>query len=111
LVAECAGVPEAVSQGLDMLRIGGTLLVAGNYIDMGPTEINPQRQILSKSVHIIGVNGQTASSYAACLRLIKRFSRTIPIEKMVTHKFKIQEVEAAMKTALGMQSMEVVITP
>jgi threonine dehydrogenase-like Zn-dependent dehydrogenase len=94
-----------------MLRIGGTLLVAGNYIDMGRTEINPQRQILSKNVHIIGVNGQTASSYAACLRLARRFSRTIPIEKMVTHKFKIEDAEAALKTILSMQSMEVVITP
>ena len=111
LVAECAGVPEAVSQGLDMLRVGGTLLVAGNYVDMGPTQINPQRQILSKNVHIIGVNGQTASSYAACLRLTKRFSQTMPIEKMVTHKFKIEDAEAAMKRALSMQSVEVVITP
>jgi L-iditol 2-dehydrogenase len=111
LVAECAGVPDAVSQGLDILRIGGTLIVAGNYVDMGPTEINPQRQILSKNVRIIGVNGQTASSYSASLRLIKRFSRTIPIEKMVTHRFKIEDAEKGLKTAIGMQSMEVVITP
>lgn len=111
LVAECAGVPEAVPQGLDMLRVGGTLLVAGNYIDMGPTEINPQRQILSKNVRIIGVNGQTASSYAGCLRLIKRFLPRIPMEKMVTHKFTIENAEAAINTSLSMQSMEVVITP
>ena len=111
LVAECDGVPEAVSQGLDMLRIGGTLIVAGNYIDMGPTPINPQRQILSKNVRIIGVNGQTAASYAGSLRLIRRFSENIPIEKMVTHKFKIEDAERALKIGISMESMEVVITP
>lgn len=109
LVAECAGVPVAVSQGLDMLRVGGTLIVTGNYIDMGSTSINPQKQILSKNSRIIGVNGQTASSYAASLRLIKRFRNTIPIEKMVTHKFKIDDAERALKTAIGMESMEVTI--
>jgi L-iditol 2-dehydrogenase len=111
LVAECAGVPEAVSQGLDMLRVGGTLIVAGNYIDMGPTPINPQRQILSKNARIIGVNGQTAASYAASLRLMKRFFKTIPIDKMVTHKFKVEDAERALRTGISTQSMEVVVTP
>jgi L-iditol 2-dehydrogenase len=111
LVAECAGVPEAVSQGLDMLRVGGTLIVAGNYIDMGPIPINPQKQILSKNARLIGVNGQTAASYASSLRLIKRFLSTIPIDKMVTHKFKIADAERALRTGISMESMEVVITP
>jgi len=111
LVAECAGVPEAVPQGLDMLRVGGTLIVAGNYIDMGPIPINPQKQILSKNARIIGVNGQTAASYAASLRLIKRFLESIPIDKMVTHKFKIEDCERAVKTGISMESMEVAITP
>ena len=111
LVAECAGIPEAVSQGLDMLRIGGTLLVAGNYIDMGPTNINPQRQILSKNVRIIGVNGQTASSYCASLRLIKKFQSEIQFSDMITHKFKIDEAEKALKTAMTMNSLEVAIIP
>jgi threonine dehydrogenase-like Zn-dependent dehydrogenase len=111
LVAECAGVPEAVSQGLDMLRVGGTLIVAGNYIDVGPTSINPQKQILSKNVRIVGVSGQTASSYAAALKLIKRFRHSVPIEKMVTHEFKIDDAEHALETAIGMNSMEVTIVP
>jgi threonine dehydrogenase-like Zn-dependent dehydrogenase len=110
-VAECAGVPEAVSQGLDMLRIGGTMLVAGNYIDMGPVNINPQKQILSRNARIIGVNGQTAASYAASLRLIRRFSQNIPIEKMVTHRFKIEDAKRALETGISMQAMEVAITP
>jgi len=111
LVAECAGVPEAVPQGLDMLRVGGTLIVSGNYIDMGPVLINPQKQILSKNARIIGVNGQTAASYAACLRLIRRFLPLIPIDKMVTHTFKIEDCERAVRTGISMESLEVAITP
>ena len=111
LVAECAGVPEAVSQGLDMLRVGGTLIVAGNYIDMGTTPINPQRQILSKNARIIGVNGQTPASYATALKLVKRFATTIPVHEMVTHKFKIEDAERALNVAFGMDSMEVAIAP
>lgn len=111
LVAECAGVPDAVTQGLDMLKTGGTLLVAGNYIDMGPTNINPQRQILSKNARIIGVSGQTASSYSAALRVIRKFQSDIPFSDMITHKFKIEDAEKALTTAILMNSLEVAVSP
>ena len=41
LVVECAGVPAAVSEALDLARPGGRVLVLGQYTDHGPTPLNP----------------------------------------------------------------------
>ena len=41
------------------------------------------------------------------LRLMKRFLESIPIDKMVTHKFKIEDYERAVKTGISMESLEV----
>ena len=35
MVIECAGVPEAVPEALEMLRVGGLLIEAGNFSDLG----------------------------------------------------------------------------
>jgi threonine dehydrogenase-like Zn-dependent dehydrogenase len=78
---------------------------------MGSTAINPQKQILSKNARIIGVNGQTAASYATSLKLTHRFLKTIPVGEIVTHKFKIEDAERALQTAISMESMEVTIVP
>ena len=41
LVIECAGVPDAVAQGLTLARRGGSYLVIGQYTDAGDTWLNP----------------------------------------------------------------------
>ena len=43
LVVECAGVPAAVSEALELVRPGGRVLVLGQYTDHGPTPLNPHR--------------------------------------------------------------------
>jgi threonine dehydrogenase-like Zn-dependent dehydrogenase len=34
VVIECAGVPQAVPEALEMLRVGGLLVEAGNFSDL-----------------------------------------------------------------------------
>ena len=109
LVIECAGVPEAVPEGLDMVSQFGTYLIEGLYIDMGEISINPQRQIMSKNANIIAVNGQTHQSYARCLELMKKHHKQF--DNVVTHKFKLDKSQEAMNTALGRDSMKVAIEP
>src|SRR5208283_2012358 len=43
MVIECAGVPQAVPEALDMLRIGGLLVEAGNFSDLGEVPFSPHR--------------------------------------------------------------------
>ena len=54
MVIECAGVPQAIPEALEMLRLGGLLVEAGNFSDLGEIGINPHRHLCSKSVRILG---------------------------------------------------------
>jgi len=111
VVVECAGVPEAVREGLDMLRVGGLLVEAGNFSDMGEVSISPHRHLCAKNVRILGVGGEEPAAYGPSMRQMVRFKRHYPLGKFVTHRFGLRQVEAAMKKSLSEDSMKVIIDP
>jgi threonine dehydrogenase-like Zn-dependent dehydrogenase len=111
VVVECAGVPEAVPEALDMLRVGGLLVEAGNFTDMGESRINPHRHLCAKNVRILGVGGEEPAAYGPSMRQMVRYMRHYPLGQFVTHRFGLQQVEAAVKKSMGADSMKVVINP
>lgn len=112
LVIECAGAPRAVLEGLEMLRRGGTYLELGNFIDKGVTvPLNPALHICAKNARIIGVTGMPYHAYSKALRIMSRYGGKIPFSGLVTHRFRLDEAEEAMKVAMKGESLKVVITP
>jgi L-iditol 2-dehydrogenase len=111
LVVECAGVPQAVTEGLDMLRKGGTFLEMGNFVDVGTVDINPNQHILMKEARILGISGWPWQASSRVLALMRRYLHIIPIQRIVTHTFTIDEAETAIKTAMEENAVKVVITP
>ena len=111
LVVECVGVPGAIAEGLDMVSMAGTYLTVGNYIDVGTVGINPQRQILSRSLRIIGVNGMPYQAYSRALKLMARDWKRLGLENFVTHSYGIDEAERALETATSLKSLKVLVRP
>jgi threonine dehydrogenase-like Zn-dependent dehydrogenase len=111
MVVECAGVPEAVREGLEMLRLGGLLVEAGNFSDMGEISISPHRHLCAKNVRILGVGGEEPAAYGPSMRQMVRYMRQYPLKDFVTHRFGLRQVEAAMKKSMAPDSMKVVIDP
>jgi len=111
LVIECAGVPEAVPEGLEMLRKGGTYIEAGNFVDVGETGINVHRHLCAKNVRLFGVTNHPFTGYAASLRLMDRHGSTFPFERIVTHRFPLENAEDALKRSMTLDTMKVVIEP
>lgn len=111
MVIECAGVPQVVPEGLEMLRLGGLLVEAGNFSDLGEISISPHRHLCAKSVRILGVGGEEPAAYGPSLRQLMRYMRHYPLHEFVTHRFRLRDVEAAMKKSMAPDSMKVVIEP
>ena len=111
VVVECAGVPGAVREGLEMLRVGGLLVEAGNFSDMGEVQISPHRHLCAKNVRILGVGGEEPAAYGPSMRQMARYMRQYPLRDIVTHRFGLRQVEAAMKKSMASDSMKVVIDP
>jgi L-iditol 2-dehydrogenase len=111
VVVECAGVPQAVRESLEMLRIGGLLVEAGNFSDMGEISINPHRHLCAKNVRILGVGGEEPAAYGPSMRQMARYAKQYPLGDFVTHRFPLKQVEDAMKKSMAQDSMKVVIDP
>jgi L-iditol 2-dehydrogenase len=111
VVVECAGVPQVIPEALEMLRIGGLLVEAGNFSDLGEVAINPHRHLCSKNVRIIGVGGEEGASYGPSMRQLVRYMQHYPVREFVSHRYRLDAVEAAMQKSIAADSMKVVIDP
>ena len=111
MVIECAGVPQAVTEGLEMLRVSGLLVEAGNYSDLGDIALNPHRHLCAKNVRILGVNGEEPAAYGPGMRQMARYLKHYPLQDFVTHRFGLRDVEVAVKKSIEADSMKVVLEP
>ncbi|MGD0303572.1 MAG: zinc-binding dehydrogenase [Candidatus Acidiferrales bacterium] len=111
MVVECAGVPSAVPEALDLLRIGGLLVEAGNFSDLGEVSISPHRQLCAKNVRILGVGGEEPAAYGPGMRQMARYMKHYPLREFVTHRFDLHQVESAVLKSVQPDSMKVVIDP
>ena len=111
MVVECAGVPSAVPEGLEMLRVSGLLVEAGNFSDLGEVLISPHKHLCSKNVRILGVSGEEPAAYGPGMRQMARYLKHYPLQEFVTHKFALKDVQAAMNKAIEPESMKVVLDP
>jgi threonine dehydrogenase-like Zn-dependent dehydrogenase len=111
MVVECAGVPQAVPESLEMLRISGLLIEAGNFSDLGEVPISPHRHICAKNARILGVGGEEPAAYGPSMRQMARYMKHYPLREFVTHRYKLNEVETAVKKSVEADSMKVVLEP
>ena len=111
VVIETAGVPQVIPEALEMLRMGGLLLEAGNFSDLGDVSINPNRHLCTNSERIIGVGGDEPAAYGPGMRQMVRYKQHYPLGDFVTHHFGLRDVDAAVKKSIEPDSMKVVIDP
>jgi len=111
MVVECAGVPQAVPEGLEMLRVSGLLVEAGNFSDLGEVPLSPHRHLCAKNARILGVGGEEPAAYGPSMRQMARYIKHYPLREFVTHRFGLRDVGAAMQKSMEAESMKVVLEP
>jgi threonine dehydrogenase-like Zn-dependent dehydrogenase len=111
LILDCSGVPETFVASLRMVRVGGTVVEAGAFVDMGPVAINPNSDICTKNVNVLGIGGETAESYKPAMELLARNLDTLPLESFVTHVLPLEDAQRALELAQTDATMKVVLSP
>jgi L-iditol 2-dehydrogenase len=111
VVIEASGVPEAVAQGLEMVRDGGRLIVVGQYTDHGDVAINPHRQINRKHVTIQGCWGSDDSHFHRAVGLAARFGDRVPWRDLAARRFGLDQAGEALASVAAREVIKAVITP
>lgn len=109
VVIECAGARTTVQEGLQMVRAAGRYLVVGSYTDYGPLPINPAL-IVRKALRVVGVSG---SAPEAIIRSLQALHTIVPypVEKLITHRYHLDEINEAFHAHESLDAMVAVVTP
>ncbi|MCB1499869.1 MAG: zinc-binding dehydrogenase [Bauldia sp.] len=111
VAVECTGFAEAIPTGLDMIRRGGTYIVAGVFAEVGDITINPHH-LAAKQARVIGMCNHPPTAYPASLKLLDKAQHAFPLRDFVTHVFAVTDARAAMDRVMDIEGcMKVVIAP
>jgi threonine dehydrogenase-like Zn-dependent dehydrogenase len=111
VVIEASGAPDAVSQGLDLVRDGGRMVVCGHYTDNGPIEIHPHWQINRKHVELRGCWGCRYEHFHRAVELAARFGDQKPWREMVSKRYSLDEASAALRAVEDRTAIKALIVP
>jgi threonine dehydrogenase-like Zn-dependent dehydrogenase len=111
VVVDCSGVPETFPEALRLARFGGVVVEAGAFVDLGSVSVNPSSDICTRNVCVLGVGGETASSYAPVLELMTQSLDLLPLETIVTHRFGLAHAAEALELSQTDAAVKVVIDP
>jgi L-iditol 2-dehydrogenase len=109
LIIEATGVPAAVAEGLDMVRINGRYCIAGHYGDAGTVPLNPHL-INRKQITITGAWSADNTHFLRGLALLKKLSPET-LDKLVRPRYPLAEINEALITAEKQETVKVVIAP
>jgi len=111
IVVETVGTPDVVRVGLEMLRRGGTYLETGNFADTGEVSLNIHRHIAAKNVLLFGNSNHPHDGYDRALEMMWRYRKEFPFEKLITHRFSLDQAQEALVKSFESDALKVVFTP
>lgn len=111
VVHDCSGVPGTFGAALRMARPGGVVVESGDFVDLGPVQINPNRDICTRSVTVIGIGGERATAYGPSLELLAAHRASLPVDRIVTHRLPLERAAEALELSQRDGAMKVVLDP
>ena len=107
---QCTGSPAGHSNIYKFIRNGGGLCELGFFINGGDATINPHFDICSKEITTVGSWVYTLRDYATTFDFLKSAKRIgLPMDKLITHTYPLEEINEALKTNLAMTGLKIAI--
>ncbi len=107
---QCTGSPVAHSNIYKFIRSGGGLCELGFFINGGDATINPHFDICAKEITTVGSWVYTLRDYATTFDFLKRAKAIgLPMEKLITHKYPLEQINEALQTNLKMEGLKIAI--
>ncbi len=108
MVFECAGVPPAFVDSLELVRRGGIVVEAGHYMDPGEIALRPH-VFCQKDLDLRGVWSYPAMQFEAALRFLER--TRAPLDEFISHYIPLDAVDDGINMLERPGAYKVVIRP
>ncbi len=103
---EVVGKPTTQEQALSCLRTGGRLVMVGYSPDIMSLNVG---RVMFRELEVVGSLGCRPVDYPRVIELVRQ--GRVRIEELVTHRFPLEEIEAAFETVRSGQAIRAVVTP
>jgi len=105
----CANpIAETHKQAVEIVRKAGKVVLFGGLPKRNPLTTLDGNRIHYGEVEVLGSFSYHPSDHAEALRLIHQ--KLLPAGLLITHRFPLEKIEAAFKTAAGGDALKVLIT-
>jgi threonine dehydrogenase-like Zn-dependent dehydrogenase len=111
VVIDCSGVAGTFTEALEMVRWGGTVIEAGAFVDLGPVPVNPNRDVCTRNVCVLGIGGETADSYVPVMEAMAAHLDELPLTSFVSHRLPLERAAEAIELSQSPDAMKVVFAP
>ena len=111
IALDCSGVPATFTEALRIVRTGGVIVEAGAFVDMGAVQINPNADICTRNVSVLGIGGELATHYEPSMRLMLANIDRYPLRSVVSHILPLDQAQEALVLAQTGEAMQVALDP
>ena len=111
LALDCSGVPSTFTEALRFVRTGGVVVEAGAFVDMGPVRMNPNSDLCSRNVSVLGIGGEKATEYEPSMQLMAANLDRYPLRRIVSHVLPLDRAQEAVLLAQSGEAMQVALDP
>ena len=108
-VIDCTGSARAINEGIKMTATGGTYALPGVATPIGEVPVSFYEDVARKNVRVQGIWVNDTSHLCQSVKLV--LSKKYPFERLITHKFKLEEATEALKTVDARKAMKAVLMP
>ncbi len=107
---QCTGSAVGHSNIYKFIRNCGGLCELGFFINGGEATINPHFDICAKEITTVGSWVYTLRDYATTFDFLKRAKGIgLPMEKLITHKYPLDQINEGLATNLKMEGLKIAI--
>ncbi len=107
---QCTGSPKAASTVWHYVRRGGCMCELGFFVNNGDTTYNPHIDICNKEIIAIGSWTYQSKDWVQSFSVLKEAQQMgLPVEKLITHRYKLDEMNEAMEMNISMQGCKIVL--
>ena len=111
LVIEATGNPDAVREGLELVRDGGRMVVVGQYTDAGDITISPHRHLNRKHVTLLGSWGYEFRHLYLALGGLERTRERFDWAGFVTREYDLEGATQALNDMRKQSVLKALIRP
>ncbi|MGJ8454722.1 zinc-binding dehydrogenase [Pseudothermotoga sp. U03pept] len=108
VVIEASGSSNALIEGFNLLRRGGTYLVTGVAVPQQAIPVDVYKDLVFKNIDLKGIWVSDARHLIQAVELVIRHEKVF--EKLVTHRLPLEKANEALRLVEERQALKVVLT-